>query len=98
MALGPLGRAYENSLREGKPELYRQLQASGTLEDHLADMDTAAQLEFESTFSALQKQQVAPDSFLERVQHFTALASQARELVLNDLLVRDESADAVVDR
>ena len=93
MTLGAFGRTYERSLRDGNPELYRQLQATGTLEEHLEDMDSSAQVTFESTFAALQKQHVAPDSFLERVQYFMTLASQARELVLNDLLVRDDPTD-----
>jgi hypothetical protein len=59
-------------------------------------MDGAVQLEFESTFRALQTNLVAPDSFLERVHHFTALASQARELVLDHLLVRDNPDEALL--
>ena len=97
MTLGPFGRAYEHSMRDGNRELYRQLQADGVLTEHLVEIDNAAQLEFESTFAALRRQHSAPSSFLERVQHLNALASYARELVLNDLLVRDDYTETAVN-
>jgi hypothetical protein len=95
MSLGPFGKAYHESLREGNPELYEHLRASGALAGHLAEVDGAAQLEFDSTLAALLKQHPpSAFSFLERLQHVTALASQAREIVMNDLLVRDDAAES----
>jgi hypothetical protein len=70
----------------------RNLRANGALADHLAEVDSAAQSEFDATLAAHLKQN-RPLAFgpLERLQHVTVLASQATEIV-HDLLVREDAS------
>ena len=93
MTLGPFGRAYERSLRNAKPHFYRKLQVQGALDAHLAEVDAVAQFEFESIYAALQRQNPAPEASLERMQHNLFVASQAQEVVLDAILIRDDEPE-----
>lgn len=56
-------------------------------------MDAASRTEFEAIYAALKEQSPAPETFLERAQYNATRASQAREFVLYDLLIRDDDPD-----
>lgn len=93
MTLGLFAKAYHCSLREGNPELYAQLRANGALAEHLAEVDSAAQSELDATLAAHLKQNPPlAFGFLERLHYVTALASQAREIVMHDLLVSQDAS------
>jgi len=79
---------YEESLRDGKPTLYRWLLENGELSSHLDEVSQAAEKEFDAIFAALQFKS-EPTSYLEKAQHLETLASQAREMVMDEILVRD---------
>ena len=85
---------YEESLREGKPNLYRQMEASGELTSHLDEVAKAAYATFDSILAALRKQSPEPTSLLEKAQHQRTLASQATEMVLDSILIRDDDQKA----
>ena len=80
---------YEESLRDGKPTLYRWLLENGELSSHLDEVSQAAEKEFDAIFAALRFKS-EPTSYLEKAQHLETLASQAREMVMDALLIRDD--------
>jgi len=80
---------YEESLRDGKPTLYRWLLENGELSSHLDEVSQAAEKEFDAIFAALQFKS-EPTSYLEKAQHLETLASQAREMVMDALVIRDD--------
>jgi hypothetical protein len=93
--MGPFGRAHAESLRENRPETYRALHRNGMLVSYLAALDREAQQMFESTVMEMLKANPPKgDSFLLRVQHVETIAQQARELMLDEVVVRETEADA----
>jgi hypothetical protein len=81
---------YEESLREGKPTLYRWLLENGELSSHLDEVSQAADQEFDTVLALLRLQSPEPTSYREKAQRLETLASQARELVMDALLIRDD--------
>ena len=79
---------YEDSLRQEKPDRYRELKASGQLAAHLDEAGTAAQKEFDAVFSALNKQEPGPTLFLDKAVYLKMLAAQAREMAVEAVLSR----------
>jgi len=87
----PFRHPYEKSLRDGKPALYRWLVAHGELSSHLDELSQAADKEFDVIFAALRAQSPEPTPYLEKTQHLQTLASRTREMVMDALLIRDDS-------
>ena len=92
--LGRYGRMHETSLRENQPARYAAHKRAGTLLAHLESMDQQATQTFDGLFAALLKQHPAPTSYLARVQHLETLRSQAEEVVMQDVLVKDPETGA----
>src|SRR5690349_15200472 len=86
----PFRQRYEESLRDRKPTLYRWLLENGELSSHLDVVSQAAEQDFDMVFAALRAQGPEPTSYLDNAQHLEALASQARGIVMDALLIRDD--------
>lgn len=93
MTMGPFGRAHEESLRENRPGAYAELRRDGTLLGYLAEIDEWAQNAYTSTVMAMPKANPPTgDSFLERVQHTQTIAQQVRELVMDNVILREDES------
>jgi Transposon-encoded protein TnpV len=80
-------RLYRETLKEQKPELYQKLQTSGQLKAHVQQQASRVNVQFQSQFAALLKQHPGPqEDTIARSQHLSVLASQAREVVVSELL------------
>ena len=90
----PFREPYEESLREAKPELYRQLEASGELTSHLDDVASAADKEFDSIFAELRNESPEPARIVDKAQHVHMLALQATYMVLDSILIPDDDQEA----
>lgn len=95
----PRGRwaaIHEASLRESRPDTYRALVEEGSLEDYLDGVEESAQATYEGTLHALMRQGSEPQGYVERVAWLQTLDAQAREIVLQDLLVPDEETERAI--
>jgi len=87
--LGSFGQAFLESFRVNRPEEYQALKDAGELETAAQEVESRASQQYESLFADLQKQHPVPKSasYPERVAHVSGLAQQARELVLQEIVV-----------
>lgn len=97
--VGVWGQKFLDSLRENRPETYRSLQGSGDLESMAAEIEERAQSQFQTLMASFrQHNPPKPEwDYLQRVQHEMVLASQVRELVLDDLLVPEPEDEPATD-
>lgn len=96
MTLGVYGTAYLTSLEEHRPAEYARAKAAGTLHRDAQAVETRAQAQFQNTLAALRKQQPDPADYPSRVQHHLTLESMARELVMDDAVVRPPNEPAAM--
>lgn len=89
MALSQFGQAFLSSLEENRPQEYQRLKASGELARLASDVDERANDQYWNLVAELRKQSPGPEGALAQAQHLNVLANQARELVLDEVLVRD---------
>ena len=88
--MGQFGDVFRISLREHRPAEYARLQASDLLEAEVADAEARGHQVFEGARAALLKEDPVPGGYLERVQHLQILENAARELALDDVVVRPD--------
>lgn len=91
--LSQFGRRYLETLRAHRPRLYQDLTAAGELYDHVHGVDTRANATFQELIVAMQNAHPLPQNSEERSQAMFGIASQAREIVMNEILVRDEQTE-----
>lgn len=96
MPLGRYGRLHEESLRENQPKRYAAHQKAGTLKAHLESVDQQATQTFDSLIAVLVKQNPPPEGYLAKVQHLQTLRSQAEEVVIREVLVKDPETEAAM--
>ena len=80
---------YEESLRNARPNRYSQLLETGELSSHLDEVCQAADEKFDLTFARLKEETATPMSSLGKANYLWMLATQAREMVMDEILVRD---------
>ena len=85
---------YLDSLKENQPELYAALEAKGQLRQIADEIGERAQSQFENLLAQLQRENPLPTNPVDRVTALHGLESQANELVMAELLVRDEETEA----
>ena len=90
------GRMFSESLKENRPEEYRALEESGELAKAVEAVEQRAEAQYHDLLAQLQHQHPAPKDadYPARVQHTMGLAQQARELVLNELVVPSAEDEA----
>lgn len=91
--LSQYGHAFLRSLEENRPEEYRLLERSGRLQAEAEEVDRRANEQFQDTLAQLRKANPGPRSSLEQAQHLNGLANQARELVLDEVLVKPKELE-----
>ena len=96
--LGQFGKAYLETLEQNRPNAYRDLAAGGKLHDHVHQVDRRANEAFQDIVARLMNVSPLPENDLDWEQVLTGIASQARELVMNEILVRDEETAAAEER
>ena len=94
--LSQFGKAYLETLKQNRPKLYQQLRAAGELNVHLAAIDRRASATFQEIVAQLSKNLPADDE--ERAQALMGISSQARELVMSEILVREEETERAEER
>ena len=93
MALSRFGRAFLSSLKSSRPEEYRRLEASGQLKQEAQAVDDRANIQYSRFLSDLMVQHGLPASHVERASALAGLSQQAEELVMSELLVKDEETE-----
>ena len=91
----PFRQPYEESLRNARPNRYLQLLETGELSSHLDEVCQAADEKFDLTFARLKEETATPMSSLGKANHLWMLGAQALEMVMDDILIRDD--DPVAD-
>jgi len=85
----PFREAYEQSLKNARPTRYLQLLETGVLSSHLDGVCQEADEKFDLTFARLKEETATPISSLGKANYLWMLATQAREMVMDEILVRD---------
>ena len=85
----PFREAYEDSLKNARPTRYLQLLETGVLSSHLDEVCQEADEKFDLTFARLKEETATPISSLGKANYLWMLATQAREMVMDEILVRD---------
>jgi len=85
----PFREAYEQSLKNATPTRYLQLLETGVLSSHLDEVCQEADEKFDLTFARLKEETATPISSLGKANYLWMLATQAREMVMDEILVRD---------
>ena len=95
MPIGRFGQAFLETLERNRPEQYRAKQAAGTLHAEAAEVDARARDDFETTLSELKRQHPVPENsdYSTSARHLSQLSRQAEELVMADVLVKDEETE-----
>ena len=90
MSPGIFGKAFLDSLQQNRPEEYRNLKDAGQLESSAAAVDARANEQYQALLKQLSDQDpdLAKLPYPQKVQRMQGLAEQARELVLDEVLVR----------
>jgi len=91
----PFRQPYEESLKNARPNRYLQLLETGELSSHLDEVCQAADEKFDLTFARLKEETATPMSSLGKANHLWMLGAQALEMVMDDILIRDD--DPVAD-
>jgi hypothetical protein len=81
-------KAFLESLEESRPEEYRRLKASGQLRVVAEEAAQRADDQHHTLLSQLRRQDPGPASSLLQAQHLNTLSQQAREIVLDELMVK----------
>ena len=87
--IGKYGLLRKSYLKEHKSDWYQSMLVTGKLDNHLADIEEAAQARFELIASQLLKVNPAPDKETDQmgwVRYMNVLTAQAEEIVLNELI------------
>ena len=92
-SLSRFGRAYRQSLEQNRPTTFRAMEARGSLARHLQDVDEAAQSQFEGLMRAFEASEKLPEGHLARAAALDGMRSRAEEIVMSDLLVKDEETE-----
>ena len=85
----PFREPYEDSLKNARPTRYLQLLETGVLSSHLDEVCQEADEKFDLTFARLKEETATPISSLGKANYLWMLATQAREMVMDEILVRD---------
>jgi hypothetical protein len=94
----PFRQPYEESLENARPNRYLQLLETGELSSHLDEVCRVADQEFDSIFALLTEETAKPVSSLGKANYLWMLATQAREMVMDELLRRDNDLVPDLDR
>ena len=89
--LGFWGRQRQAFLKEHDSGLYTELLLTGTLYDHLSEIDDAAQRRYDALIDAMQAswgitEQLKAEDVLEWAEQMNALAAAVREIVTKELI------------
>ena len=89
--IGKYGRMRRNYLKEHRPVLYANYLTSGTLHQHLAEIDQACNERMEIIVSAMAKQEGVTEALkaadqMEWVRRMNNIRSRAEEIVLTELV------------
>ena len=89
--LGFWGRQRQAFLKEHDSGLYTELLLTGTLYDHLSEIDDAAQHRYDALIDAMQAswgitEQLKAEDVLEWAEQMNALAAAVREIVAEELI------------
>ena len=91
----PFRQPYEESLKNARPNRYLQLLETGELSSHLDEVCRVADQEFDSIFARLKEETAKPTSSLGKANYLWMLETQAHEMVMDEILIRDD--DLVLD-
>jgi hypothetical protein len=86
----PFREPYEASLKKSRPNVYRELLETGALSSHLDEVCRAADQEFDSIFVRLKEETARPMSSLGKANYLWMLGAQARDMVMDEILIRDD--------
>jgi len=86
----PFRQPYEESLKNARPNRYLQLLETGELSSHLDDVCRVADQEFDSILAGLKDETAKPMSSLGKANHLWMLETQAHEMVMDGILIRDD--------
>ena len=86
----PFRQPYEESLKNARPNRYLQLLETGELSSHLDEVCRVADQEFDAIFARLTEETAKPLSSLGKANYLWMLATQAREMVMDEILIRDD--------
>ena len=85
----PFRQPYEESLKNARPNRYLQLLETGELSSHLDEVCRLADQEFDAIFARLKEETAKPTSSLGKANYLWMLATQAREMVMDEILIGD---------
>ena len=91
--LGKYGRLRRTYLMNHRPVLYNTMLLNGSLYPHLMEVEQTAESRMQQTMEQLLKQDPAPDKAQNQlmwVQHMNSLKAQAEELVLTELIPKEQ--------
>ena len=91
----PFRQPYEESLKNARPNRYLQLLETGELSSHLDEVCQEADEKFDLTFARLKEETATPISSLGKANYLWMLETQARDMVMDEILIRDD--DLVLD-
>ena len=91
----PFRQPYEESLKNARLNRYLQLLETGELSSHLDEVCRVADQEFDSIFARLKEETATPISSLGKANYLWMLETQARDMVMDEILIRDD--DLVLD-
>lgn len=91
--LSRFGQAFLRSLEQNRPEEYARLKAGGDLDSLAAQVDARAQSQYEHLVAELQRTNPLPTEYAARASALMALQSQAEELVMDEVLVKDAETE-----
>jgi len=80
--LGEIGRMFQSKLEDENPDVARQQKFEGTFYRTAKDKEDQVLEEIDTLYMKLLDKNQAPESGLERIQHFQTLHQQAKEIVL----------------
>ena len=89
--IGKYGRLRRSYLKEHRPVLYANYLTSGTLHQHLAEIDQACNERMEIIVSAMAKRESVTETLkaadqMEWVRRMNSIRSRAEEIVLTELV------------
>ena len=89
--IGKYGRMRRSYLKAHRPVLYANYLTSGTLHQHLAEIDQACNERMEIIVSAMAKQESVTETLkaadqLEWVRRMNSIRSRAEEIILTELV------------
>lgn len=91
--MGPnqFARAWKESLQATDPERYETLRTSGELERMAVEKGQRAADQFEGLMIHFRKEEGVPAGHFEAVQTLRGMESRANEIVLDELLEKQEA-------